>query len=279
MLSILQLQQLATCDRYNPAAYLELCRALVASGQVEAAKTYFNRWQRIDPDNPVIGYQRSLLLDADHLSQLPLAYVVDEFDNFAESFDRTLEGLNYRVPSRFGELLCHWLGENKLDRVLDLGCGTGLCGLRARRHTRCLWGVDVSADMLTKSKRRGIYDHLVESEFHAFLEGCESRFNLILAGDSLIYVGDLRAVLGSAARVLMPDGLMLMSFEEAEDEVPFRLPTTLRFKHARSYIETVIHECGMRVEHVEPYAIRKEAGMPVPGLIVVARCAGASNSG
>ncbi|HKT28100.1 methyltransferase [Dyella sp.] len=271
MLSILQLQQLATCNRYNPAAYLELCRALVANGQLEAARTYFNRWQYIDPDNPVIGYQRSLLLDADHLSQLPLAYVANEFDKFADSFDRTLGGLNYSVPSRFAELLYQWVGENKLDCALDLGCGTGLCGMRARRYARSLWGVDVSAGMLAKSRLRGVYDRLVEREFHVFLEECESRFDLILAGDSLIYIGDLRAVLGSAARALMPNGLMLMSFEEAEDERPFRLPATLRFKHARSYVENTIHECGMRLEHMEQYVIRTEGGMPVPGLIILAR--------
>lgn len=274
MSSILHLQRLATCGRYDPAAYLQLCHALMARGEFAAAKTYFHRWQRIDPGNRLIGYERTLL-EADHLEQLPAAYIVAEFDGFADTFDGKLARLEYRVPTRFGELLDHGLGGSKLDRVLDLGCGTGLCGVHARPHARRLLGVDLSSGMLAKAARRDIYDELANAEFHAFLRACEDRFDLIVAGDSLIYVGDLRPLMGLASGALAPDGLMLMSFELAENGAAFQLPGTIRYKHGRSYVEAVVRESGMRIEHIEQGAIRNEGGMPVPGLIVLARCSGA----
>ena len=46
-------------------------------------------------------------------------------------------------------------------RVLELGCGTGLCAALFRSAAARLVGVDVSARMLERARARGLYDELL----------------------------------------------------------------------------------------------------------------------
>src|SRR5207248_233908 len=75
--------------------------------------------------------------------------------------------------------------------VLDLGCGTGLCGALLRRWARTLVGVDLSPGMLEKARERGCYDRLEQGDLVAVMRTMPARsFDLIVATDVLIYIGD-----------------------------------------------------------------------------------------
>ena len=53
-------------------------------------------------------------------------------------------------------------------------------------------GVDLSPAMIAKARERGIYDELVAGDAAALLERERERiFDLIVAADSLVYIGDL----------------------------------------------------------------------------------------
>ena len=86
--------------------------------------------------------------------------------------------------------------------VLDGGCGTGLAGPMLRPYARQLTGVDLSPAMLDRARKTGIYDTLVESELGSFLAAHAESFDVCVFVDVLIYFGDLRAILASAARSL-----------------------------------------------------------------------------
>jgi len=271
MPSIVQLQWIATCGPYDPRAYLNLCRALVAQGKREYAEGIFRRWERADPGNPAIAYHRAALLKENTIARAPQDYVIDEFDEFADSFDYVLAELGYRVPEQFDRLLAERIDRDGTRAVIDLGCGTGLCGVVARPYAATVCGVDLSARMLDQARQRRIYDELVESDIVAYLDQSPRRFDVLLAGDSLVYIGDLRPVFEGARRALLPGALMLLSLELGDDDSGFSVTPAGRFQHSEAYVDATLRASGFAVEQLEAAVLRYECQMPVQGLLVVAR--------
>src|SRR5690606_29734993 len=97
--------------------------------------------------------------------------------------------------------------------VLDLGCGTGLTGAAFRAVAGRLVGVDLSPRMLGYAQQRGVYDELQQCDLVEFLQSTDERFDLIVAADVLIYLGDLVRAFEEIGRVLRPGGHWVASAE------------------------------------------------------------------
>src|SRR6202012_4484032 len=80
-------------------------------------------------------------------------------------------------------------------RILDLGCGTGLCGPLLRPWAARLVGVDLSPKMLSKAAARGVYDQLNCAELTQWLAEEAQPFDVIVCADVLCYFGDLAQAL------------------------------------------------------------------------------------
>ena len=89
-----------------------------------------------------------------------------------------------------------------------------------------------------------------------------------VAADALVYVGDLAPLFAAAGTALVADGLFTFSVETFVGD-GFRLEPTMRFAHARSYVEATASEAGLRPLLVQSARARREAGADVPGLICV----------
>ena len=145
------------------------------------------------PDDPVIRYQFAAIRGED-LSLAPADYVRDHFDSFSESFDDVLNGLGYQAPKLVAEEVAELARERDLPfaHVVDLGCGTGLCGPLIRDHCARLTGIDLSPGMLRKAAALKVYDFLVEGELVGFLSSdLPAQFDLAVCVDTLCYLGDL----------------------------------------------------------------------------------------
>src|SRR5262249_1777868 len=108
-----------------------------------------------------------------------------------------------QIPSATGSLV-----------VLDAGCGTGLCARALGPYARSLTGVDLSPAMLSHAARLEQYDELREEELTAHLQASRARYDLVVSADTLCYFGELKPVLGAAARALRPDGLIVFTVED-----------------------------------------------------------------
>ena len=74
--------------------------------------------------------------------------------------------------------------------MLDAGCGTGLAGLAVRDLAGYLAGFDLSPRMVQKAEARGLYDALWVGDLVDSILARRDTFDLVLAADVLVYVGD-----------------------------------------------------------------------------------------
>jgi len=196
----------------------------------------------------------------------PSNWVRATFDNFAPTFDSHLDGLRYEVPAQLVGLLSPRAG-TLLD-ILDLGCGTGRCGLSLARQKRYLVGVDLSEKMLVQARLRGIYDELHLSEVHTWLRGVRpARFDLVIAADVLIYIGALEELFGEVARVLRVGGWFAFSIEEWVGS-DYTLLHTGRYAQSQAYIGRLT-ESAFSTAVDQAAVIRMESGVPILGRLYV----------
>lgn len=198
----------------------------------------------------------------------PTAYVTRLYDDYADRFDAHLGSIAYRVPELIRDAVVERAGERELAlRIMDIGCGTGLCGEALRPLASYLAGVDLSPRMIAKAGERGIYDALTVGSMEDALEGQEQAFDLIVAGDVFICVGDLRDVMGRCARALRAGGSVAFSVESAEGDA-YRLRPTGRYAHSPAYIDAMAAQAGLSVGYRRDIVVRNDAA-PIPGQIVV----------
>jgi predicted TPR repeat methyltransferase len=203
----------------------------------------------------------------------PVDYVTGLFDQYADAFDEHLvEELEYKTPTFLVDAMRALItpAAGQCD-VLDLGCGTGLCGPLLRPLARTLVGVDLSPRMLAKARGRGGYDELVCAEAAAYLAGQPQRFDVGVAADVFGYIGDLSEVFTGMRQVLRPGGLFGFSVE-AGGATDFILQPSHRYAHSLDYLQRLAAAQGFAIESVESRVIRKNRDADVSGYLVVMRC-------
>jgi predicted TPR repeat methyltransferase len=198
----------------------------------------------------------------------PDRWVSATFDNFAPNFDARLRSLGYDAPRVLAAMVRSHT-DTMLD-ILDLGCGTGQCGLSLAQQKRYLVGVDLSEKMLAQARAHGIYDELHLAEVHAWLCGAaEARFDLVIAADVFIYVGALEDLFHEAARNLRPGGWFAFSTEECESP-DYTLLSSGRYAQSEAYIRR-LGESAFTVVAADPAVIRMESDNPLMGRLFLLR--------
>jgi predicted TPR repeat methyltransferase len=235
---------------------------------------FYRKWSQAVPEDPVARHMLAAMGGTPQPERASDDYVRATFDDFADTFDRRLDGLKYQAPQLLHGAITSQRGTRaELLDVLDLGCGTGLCGPLFRPLARRLVGVDLSAKMLSKAAARGVYDQLNFGELTEYLSGCATRFDVIVAADVLCYFGDLSPVFTRLGAALRGDGIFACSLEAGESGgagAPYALQPHGRYLHLRPYVEETIRRAGLRTVSIAERTLRYERSDEVTGLIVVA---------
>jgi predicted TPR repeat methyltransferase len=202
----------------------------------------------------------------------PADYVQTLFDIYAHIFDQHLVGdLAYRAPEQLVEALRPHLPPAPFD-VLDVGCGTGLCGALLRPFARRLTGVDLSPAMIEQAGRKHLYDELAQGELTGWMAAHPCAFDLIVATDVFIYIGDLAPVLAAARAALRPARLLGFTTERG-DAAATKLQPNLRYAHSPGYVQELAAAGGWRIEEQRDAILRREKNEDVAGQIIVLRSA------
>jgi predicted TPR repeat methyltransferase len=260
-----------TLDPTHAQALRLLALAHCVIGEFDKAVAICERWVREQPADPLAIHTLAACSGRDVPSRASDAYIETVFDSFAASFDSKLTLLMYRAPQLVATMLAEsGIEANRAHDVLDIGCGTGLCGPLLREYAARLVGVDLSAKMLDQARERGVYDDLVKGELTSFLRSCRESYDVIASADTLVYFGALDEVIAAAAGALRPDGCLVFTVEEragADDGPDFCLRPHGRYNHSRAYVERLLIDAGLRPV-IAKAELRLEAGAPVDGLVV-----------
>lgn len=160
--------------------------------------------------------------------------------------------------------------------VLDLGCGTGVCGEFLRPLAASLTGVDISAAMLQPARARQLYDQLVCDDLQHYLDGCRQRFDLVIASGVVIFFSDLSPLLRALAAVLKPGGRFLFTVYRA-DAAPIQVRRNYHFAHSADYLRAVAPQAQLALEELREIVHEYENAVAQPGYLVCLRRA-AGNS-
>jgi predicted TPR repeat methyltransferase len=260
-----------TLDPTHAQALRLLVMAHCVIGEFEKAVAICHRWVREQPADPLAIHTLAACSGRDVPSRASDAYIETVFDSFAASFDSKLTLLMYRAPQLVAAMLAESdIEPNRTHDVLDIGCGTGLCGPLLRDYAARLVGVDLSTKMLDQARERAVYDELVKGELTAFLRSRPEAYDVIVSADTLVYFGELDEVIAAAAAALRPGGCLVFTVEErtsAEDRRDFCLRPHGRYNHSCAYVERLLTSAGLRAV-IATAELRLEAGAPVDGLVV-----------
>jgi predicted TPR repeat methyltransferase len=263
-----------TLRPYNGEAYRRVGFVLAALDRRDEAVELYERWLKLDPGNPIASHHLAGCTGRDVAARASDEYIQSTFDGFAGSFDDVLKRLEYRAPQLVADAVAAVVGlpQQSLD-VLDAGAGTGLCGPGLRPYARHLVAVDLSPRMLEKASARAVYDDLDAVEVTGYMRARPASFDLIVSGDTLVYFGDLEAVLAAAAVALRPGGHLVFTLEHAADEpaIGYRLNPHGRYSHGRAYVRRALETAGLTPLSLLLACARNENQIPVEGIVVTAR--------
>jgi predicted TPR repeat methyltransferase len=128
--------------------------------------------------------------------------------------------------------------------------------------------------MLDKARARHLYDELIEAELHAYLLTQSARFDAIVSADTLVYFGNLEAVIDGFHQALVPQGWLVFTVEHAlPEDAPegYCIHPHGRYSHTTRYVKRRLSESGFVDITAKRVTLRKEAGKWVDGLLVTAR--------
>jgi predicted TPR repeat methyltransferase len=193
-------------------------------------------------------------------------YVRHLFDQFSADYDARMRGqLGYRAPEILRELahLVMPLAQDLI--VLDLGCGTGLAGEAFAPLATAIDGVDLSPAMIARARARKLYRELTVGDIESALTEGGADYDLVLAADTLVYLGDLAATFEGAARRLKAGGQFLFTVESCE-QADFELGPKRRWRHSEAYLRRLGEAAGLEATGIVACVPRHEAGIGVEGL-------------
>lgn len=241
-------------------------------GRRDEAIAHLRRLLTVQPDHAPARHMLAAL-SGETTETAPRDYVEETFDAYAGRFDRHLtEQLQYTVPKVLQEMVAAVLGEGQqAERMLDLGCGTGLAGEAFRPLVRQLHGIDISAGMLAQAGAKHLYDLLERDDIAVWLGDCSQSYDLVIATDVFVYIGCLDPIFAALTRCATPGALLGFSVERCEEGRDYLLRPSGRYAQSPVYVERLAAEHGWTIVVHRRHGIRREEGAWIDGDLFLLR--------
>jgi predicted TPR repeat methyltransferase len=254
----------------------------------ELAANAFALAVEYDPTNEAAKHMLATLTADATVKRASNEYVTTLFDEYAKNFEHSLvHELGYNGYERLRSAFDTAFNGNPpvFLRVVDAGCGTGLVGAEFRNISRTLIGVDLSQSIIDQAilKRPNLYDETIAGDVTEILGQRRDAFDLIIAGDSFIYFGDLDPLFDALQTGLVGGGYVAFTLEDVDLEAEktlmaskpdwrWQLTASGRFAHRKVYVANVGTSNGLQLIHYERMdGFRHERGVKVRGHIFILR--------
>ena len=253
----------------NDALLFNMIGGCYASqGKTDLAIKFYEKALILKPDYAIPKHMLNSLLGRTSKGP-PKEYVKNLFDDYAERFNESLlNQLQYKLPFLIKEIILK-LDSNitKFEKVIDLGCGTGLSGKGLRDISNDLTGIDISENMVTKARELAIYDSLIVGDIIETLSSSKEKYDLFMALDVLVYIGEVESIFNAVKNCCSKNALFIFSIEVQEGN-DYSLLKSSRYAHSDNYILNIISD-KFKVLDSQDVKIRKERDTWIDGKIYI----------
>ena len=115
---------------------------------------------------------------------------------------------NADFVSKLGLPVVNLLAPKKDEKILDLGCGDGTLSMEIQKYGSQVIGIDLSADMVEKSKKKGVDAFVMSATQLTFYD----EFDTVFSNAVLHWVTDASLVIKNVKQVLKADGRFIGEF-------------------------------------------------------------------
>ena len=240
--------------------------------QHDTALVHISQALRVRPDDVDYLYLKAIFSGETPAAQ-PETMTRELFDPYAKTFDAHLLGaLKYRVPQLIAQMILERFPERNIN-LLDVGCGTGLLGAALGAINGYFVGVDLSLPMLAEAKKHTVYSRLHNVNLLDALDATDgNEYEVIVAADVFVYLGELDAAIRDSFKVLKPGGWLFFSCEAAPEGGPdFVLHKSMRYAQTTQYVRRLLDACGFVTPSIEAIDLRMEQDAVIPGFLVAAQ--------
>jgi predicted TPR repeat methyltransferase len=246
--------------RFNPAnvdAHYQQGRCYYLRGDNKDAKQKFNDVLKRDAKHDGAQYFIQKIETPEKIESMPPS-LIKELVNLRDEFyeedylDNGYMGAKHLVNETFKKVD----DKNPNFEVLDLGCGTGLCGviLKERALAKKLIGVDLSSLMVKRSKgleidNVNVYDEVHEVEISEYLTKESSKYDLVIADLAFDFIGKLDSFAELIKSVIKKGGLFgaVVRIDE-ELEKGYKLDVNYEdFSHSEKYFTDTFVKAGFEI--------------------------------
>lgn len=133
---------------------------------------------------------------------------------YDDRFDPFTLNKNKKIQRIYGNLFENFLADIPCEKILDLGCGTGIYFDQLNKYAGEIEALDSSKDMIQvageyckKANLKSIHPHIGSAEALDYQDG---RFDTVMAFDLLHHVPCVDTVVKEVYRVLKPGGHFLV---------------------------------------------------------------------
>ncbi|MEP0201265.1 MAG: tetratricopeptide repeat protein [Halioglobus sp.] len=261
-----ELTMAADIEPGDSAIHYRLAMALLNKDDTDKAISCLERSIELNPTN---GHARHFLAIAkgETTPTAPPDYVKDVFDDYAKTFESSLlTGLEYDGPNILRQMIDELEGVVSTT-LLDIGCGTGLAGTVFHDLASEMTGIDLSPRMLETAKEKGLYANLVNENAVSWLSNQTQIFDLFLATDVLIYVGNLEPLFQAVRSRSHSSSRFAVTTENLHEQGDgdIKLLRTGRYAHSEAYVIRAAQACGFTIEARKHAPLRKEKGQWLEG--------------
>ncbi|HDL02839.1 MAG TPA: class I SAM-dependent methyltransferase [candidate division Zixibacteria bacterium] len=184
------------------------------------------------------------------------------FDKWAESYDSESVKVQWHGPAMIFGLMYPYVMAGQT--LLDLGIGTGLGAMPFHKAGLKISGIDSSPTMLEQCRKKDLgFDLVLHDLEQTPWPFKENTYNHIISTGVFHSLGDLRDIIGEAARVLKTSGMFAFDyfeyfpdadddFELYKDGIYTRYNTEYNhkiYKHTEDYISGLLTENNFEILH------------------------------
>ncbi|MCL5261552.1 MAG: tetratricopeptide repeat protein [Gammaproteobacteria bacterium] len=265
--AIIYLEQALQIQPNDFGAHNNLGAIYLKKADYVSALKHYTAAISVKPDNSEIAYIIAAITQKNMPAAAPKMYLQHLFDQYAPYYEKHLSLLQYEAPEALFKAVQSVASSPQDWQILDLGCGTGICGVKFKQYVKKLIGIDLSANMLEVARQKNVYHELKEIPINTALLNYNA-LDLIIAADVFPYLGDLSDIFTLCSKSLKKGGIFAFTTEKTT-EFPFILQQTARYAHSEKYIIDLALKNNFSVCKNTEIMLRKQKDTEILGFLCI----------